>query len=78
MEIINEIFYSFGISTGWLGVILGVVLFFMGRHHGISLGARLGAEEMMFLLEENKYLRVKRRLQKEDGTEEVEYARYDE
>lgn len=78
MSIISDIFYNLGIDTGWIGVILAIVIFFMGRHIGIQYGTKIGAEEMIILLEQNKYLRVKRRFQKEDGTEEVHYARYDE
>jgi len=44
----------------------------------VQQGVAHGAEEMIIILEQNKYLRVKRRTVREDGTEEVEYARYDE
>lgn len=75
---ISNILYELGINPGWVAVVIAVVIFFMGRHWGVQQGVAHGAEEMIIILEQNKYLRVKRRTVREDGTEEVEYARYDE
>jgi hypothetical protein len=75
---ISNILYELGINPGWVAVFFGIVLFLMGRHWGVQQGVAHGAEEMIIILEQNKYLRVKRRTVREDGTEEVEYARYDE
>lgn len=75
---ISALAYSIGINPGWFGVALGIVLFIMGRWHGKQIGYSDGAEQMIFMLEENGFLKVKRKFTDDDGNQHVEYAKYDE
>lgn len=75
---INAVAYSLGINPGWIGVILGFAVFFMGRWYGKQAGYTDGAEQMIILLEDNGYLKVKRKFTDGDGNQHVEYSRHDE
>ena len=69
---------AIGIDAGWLGVAAGVALVLMGRHLGRQSGVRDGANEMIVLLEDNGFLKVKRKYTDDNGNEVVEYSKIDE
>lgn len=75
---INTLAYSIGINPGWIGVVLGISLFFMGRWYGKQLGYGDGAEKMIILLEDNGFLKVKRKFTDDNGNQHTEYAKHDE
>lgn len=78
MQVVHDIAYSIGINPGWIGVVLGLVLFFLGRYMGKQDGVLDGANNMIILLEENGFLKVKSRRTDENGNEVVEYSKVDE
>ena len=69
---------AIGIDSGWIGVILGLIVFYIGRHMGKEIGVRNGGEAMIDLLASNGFLKVKRKYTDENGNEVVEYAKVDE
>jgi hypothetical protein len=70
--------YSLGINPGWIGVVLGIILFLMGRFYGKQVGVSDGANGMIVMLEDNGFLKVKSRRTDSDGNEIVEYSKVDE
>jgi hypothetical protein len=70
--------YSLGINPGWIGVVLGIILFLMGRYYGKQVGVSDGANGMIVMLEDNGFLKVKSRRTDSDGNEIVEYSKVDE
>ena len=79
MEIVHDLAYSIGIDPGWIGVLLGIILFLLGRYQGNQNGRMQGANDMILLLEENGFLKVKSRVVDPDtGTERVEYSKVDD
>ena len=38
---------AIGIDSGWIGVILGLIIFYIGRHMGKEIGVRNGGEAMI-------------------------------
>jgi hypothetical protein len=75
---VNTFAYSLGINPGWIGVVLGIILFLMGRYYGKQIGVTDGANGMIVLLEDNGFLKVKSRRTDENGNEVVEYSKIDE
>ena len=75
---VNAFAYSLGINPGWIGVVLGTLLFLMGRYYGKQIGVTDGANGMIVLLEDNGFLKVKSRRTDENGNEVVEYSKIDE
>lgn len=69
---------ALGINPGYIAVLFGLLLFWMGRWHGKQVGFGDGAEQMIVMLEENKFLKVKRKFVDADGNQHTEYARHDE
>jgi len=69
---------SLGINPGWIGVVLGILLFLMGRYYGKQIGVVDGANGMITMLEDNGFLKVKSRRTDEDGNEVTEYSKVDE
>jgi hypothetical protein len=65
-------------TSAWLAVIIAAAIFYMGRINGRRAGVMYGANELLATLEENNYIRVKRRIVLDNGDEQVEYARLDE
>jgi len=75
---VNTFAYSLGINPGWIGVVLGILLFLMGRYYGKQIGVVDGANGMITMLEDNGFLKVKSRRTDEDGNEVTEYSKVDE
>ena len=75
---IYAISQAIGIDTGWFGVALGLIIFYIGRMMGKEVGVRNGGEAMIDLLASNGFLKVKRKYTDENGNEVVEYAKVDE
>ena len=75
---VNTFAHSMGISPGWIGVTVGIILFLMGRYYGKQIGVTDGANGMIVLLEDNGFLKVKSRRTDENGNEIVEYSKIDE
>lgn len=75
---VNAFAYSLGINPGWIGVVLGILLFLMGRYYGKQVGVTDGANVMITMLEDNGFLKVKSRRTDENGNEVVEYSKVDE
>lgn len=75
---VNAYVYSLGINPGWIGVVLGIALFLMGRYYGKQVGVTYGANGMITMLEDNGFLKVKSRRTDESGNEVVEYSKVDE
>lgn len=69
---------AIGIDVGWFGVAAGIVLVLCGRHLGRQSGIRDGANDMIVLLENNGFLKVKRKYTDDNGNEVVEYSKIDE
>jgi len=75
---VNAFAYSLGINPGWIGVVLGIILFLMGRHSGLQTGVARGGTAMIDMLEDNGFLKVKSRKTDEAGNAIVEYSKVDE
>ena len=69
--------FEFG-ATHWfilfVAVVFTVVGYFMGRGDGVTVGA----SQMITLLEDNGFLKVKSRRTDENGNEVVEYSKVDD
>ena len=78
MTDVNAFAYSLGINPGWIGVVLGIILFLMGRHSGLQTGVARGGTAMIDMLEDNGFLKVKSRKTDEAGNAIVEYSKVDE
>jgi len=74
----QAIVQTLGINPGWIGVVLGVILFLMGRHSGLQTGVARGGTAMIDMLEDNGFLKVKSRKTDEAGNAIVEYSKVDE
>jgi len=74
----QTIIQSVGINPGWIGVVLGIILFLMGRHSGLQTGVSRGGTAMIDMLEDNGFLKVKSRRTDEAGNAIVEYSKVDE
>ena len=75
---VNAFAYSLGINPGWIGVVLGIIFFLMGRHLGLQTGVTRGGTAMIDMLEDNGFLKVKSRRTDEAGNAIVEYSKVDE
>lgn len=65
-----------GIGTMELFLLLVAVIYtVVGYHFGKRSGLNQGAEEMLYILEENDFLKVKSRTTDEHGNERVEYSK---
>ena len=58
----------------FVAVVFTAVGYFMGRGDGVATGAA----QMIAILEDNGFLKVKSRRTDEDGNEVVEYSKVDE
>lgn len=74
----QAILETLGINPGWIGVVLGIILFLMGRHLGLQTGVTRGGTAMIDMLEDNGFLKVKSRRTDEAGNAIVEYSKVDE
>lgn len=65
-------------TSAWMAMAIAAAIFYMGRINGRRGGISDGANELLTTLEENNYIRVKRRTVLDNGDEQVEYAKLDE
>tara|TARA_Y100000310_G_C20383241_1_gene669169 strand:+ start:341 stop:550 length:210 start_codon:yes stop_codon:yes gene_type:complete len=68
----------FGIDPGYIAVIFGLVLFYMGYLKGKDVGNLQGASGMIDMLHQNGYLKVKSRTLDEKGDPLITFAKIDE
>ena len=70
--------FEFGIEQVFL-LVTAVVFTWLGYHMGRGDGVTTGAAQMITLLEDNGFLKIKsRRVDPETGEETVEYSKVDE
>lgn len=68
----------FGIDPGYIAVICGLVLFYLGYTKGKEVGQIIGAGGMVDMLHQNGYLKVKGHTFDEKGKPQIEFAKIDE
>ena len=68
----------FGIDPGYIAVVCGLVLFYLGYIKGKEHGMIHGAGGMVDMLTQNGYLKVKSRTFDEKGDPVVTYMKFDE
>lgn len=64
--------------SGLWAILIAIVIFLMGRHHGRKIGVINATDVILQQLEELKFIQVKSRRTLENGDQQVEYKRFDE
>lgn len=63
---------------GYVAVLLGLAMFFLGYYKGKETGIIKGAGEMIEVLVEKKFLKIGRKYTDENGNTITEFATYDD